>query len=674
MSCRIILVILIYCFSLTFSATAQTAPHKHALLIGVSDYARGKDIDAEWWNLNTTNDVKALRQVLIRKFSFKPTDITFLNTKAETTRQSILNAFKQLVAETKAGDIVYLHYSGHGGQVLDDNGDELDGLDETLIPSDYISKQDGSNDIRDDEIGKFLDALKAKNPASVILTFDSCFSGTITRGGRQLVRGAGYQGKIKPTPKITTRGTPTKDESGLLPKGSLGENYVLVSATRSDQVASETDDDKGGKMGALTYALIKVFSEAKPTTTYRDVFESLRQIVTSRVEKQNPQIEGSLDTVLLKGTAIPTQPYISLNLDKNNNIILQAGSLQGMTKGSKFAVFPNGAISANDSGKLADAEIVELDATTALIKLSASIKPEVLATARAFETEHKYSESLLKVSLPIKDNLPRQSEITAELAKFPLAEITTKDDWDVKIDLKANPPTTRGNEPQKLLLERSDGSKLAEIAYDENLARNVRVTLENEARFRTIRDLDNSSSEMKIEIRSVPVEVETNLRGNVEKILRDKELTASTSFSEGEYIQLEVRNTGNSDAFVTILDLTPDGKISPMFPSPRLQPDNKIKADGKWKRIGLPYVFRLTPPFGTEIFKAIATPEYTDFSPLFNAQLVIRGDDAGVKKATQTPLGKILRASVLRQRAENVGGTPPNWATSSVIFQVVPKK
>jgi len=38
------------------------------------------------------------------------------------------------VKESKNGDVVFCHYSGHGGRVRDDNGDEEDGYDETLIP------------------------------------------------------------------------------------------------------------------------------------------------------------------------------------------------------------------------------------------------------------------------------------------------------------------------------------------------------------------------------------------------------------------------------------------------------------------------------------------------------------------------------------------------------------
>ena len=45
----------------------------------------------------------------------------------DPTRVRILNAYKQLVKDSQPGDVAYCHYSGHGGKVRDDNGDEADG-------------------------------------------------------------------------------------------------------------------------------------------------------------------------------------------------------------------------------------------------------------------------------------------------------------------------------------------------------------------------------------------------------------------------------------------------------------------------------------------------------------------------------------------------------------------
>ena len=75
---------------------------------------------------------------------------------------------------TAAGDAVFTHYSGHGGKLRDQDGDEADGYDETLVPLDYAKR----GQIRDDDLYK---ELVLPLPAGVIMTsvMDCCHSGTV---------------------------------------------------------------------------------------------------------------------------------------------------------------------------------------------------------------------------------------------------------------------------------------------------------------------------------------------------------------------------------------------------------------------------------------------------------------------------------------------------------------
>jgi hypothetical protein len=45
------------------------------------------------------------------------------------------------------GDVLFFHYSGHGAQVKDTTGIEVDGMNKTILPSDYKRRQ-----ITDDEL------------------------------------------------------------------------------------------------------------------------------------------------------------------------------------------------------------------------------------------------------------------------------------------------------------------------------------------------------------------------------------------------------------------------------------------------------------------------------------------------------------------------------------------
>ena len=69
-------------------------------------------------------------------------------------------AIRKLVAEAGPKDTVYLHFSGHGSQAQDFDGDEQDGRDETIVPED--GRMEGIADITDDELGGILAGLQAE--------------------------------------------------------------------------------------------------------------------------------------------------------------------------------------------------------------------------------------------------------------------------------------------------------------------------------------------------------------------------------------------------------------------------------------------------------------------------------------------------------------------------------
>lgn len=93
-----------------------------------------------------------------------------LHTQA-ATRSAVRDEISEAANTLAAGDIFMISYSGHGGQLPDQNGDELDNEDETWCLFD--------GQIMDDELA----ALWAQFPAGVrVLVFsDSCHSGTVTR-------------------------------------------------------------------------------------------------------------------------------------------------------------------------------------------------------------------------------------------------------------------------------------------------------------------------------------------------------------------------------------------------------------------------------------------------------------------------------------------------------------
>ena len=147
-----------------------------ALLVGVNKYKLpGSDLQG------CVNDATNVRDILLKYFGFTVKDIRVL-VDDRATKKAILDRLKWLVKDAKSGDRLLFHFSGHGSQIRDRDGDELkDQLDEIICPHDM--DWDGTYIVDDD-----LKAVFAKLPAGVHLEvlLDSCHSGTATAGGHGL--------------------------------------------------------------------------------------------------------------------------------------------------------------------------------------------------------------------------------------------------------------------------------------------------------------------------------------------------------------------------------------------------------------------------------------------------------------------------------------------------------
>jgi hypothetical protein len=84
-----------------------------------------------------------------------------------------IDAMHWLVRDARPNDSLFFHYSGHGGQTKDLDGDEEDGFDEVIYPLDFKR----TSHIVDDEMHMIM---VSGLPAGCRLTaiFDACHSGS----------------------------------------------------------------------------------------------------------------------------------------------------------------------------------------------------------------------------------------------------------------------------------------------------------------------------------------------------------------------------------------------------------------------------------------------------------------------------------------------------------------
>src|SRR5258706_15044467 len=142
---------------------------KRAFLVGINRYQiPGADLRG------CVNDIKDLASALVEVHGFKRSDITVV-TDLSATKKAMQAGISSLLRASKKGDVALVHYSGHGSNVPDDNGDEADGRDEILRPTNL----DWNDPLRDDWLRMTLDSARAGVNLTIIM--DCCHSGTNTR-------------------------------------------------------------------------------------------------------------------------------------------------------------------------------------------------------------------------------------------------------------------------------------------------------------------------------------------------------------------------------------------------------------------------------------------------------------------------------------------------------------
>lgn len=275
---------------------------KKALLIGINRYRiPGADLRG------CVNDVRNIQTVLTRHYGFVKSDIKIL-TDYEATKKAMQAAIRTLITDAKKGDVLLLHYSGHGSNVPDKDGDEADKRDEILCPTDL----DWKDPLTDDWLRKSFDKLKPGVSLTVIM--DCCHSGSNTRAiqppdapriarylpnpwdimaeesGRKL-RGH-VAGELRTSSRAQRRRTDVVD-------ADICE--VLLTGCRDTQTSADAYIG-GSYNGALTYHLAAALNNAQGEITCRE----LHSQTLSRLKKANfeqvPQLEcrkGNFDRPFL---------------------------------------------------------------------------------------------------------------------------------------------------------------------------------------------------------------------------------------------------------------------------------------------------------------------------------------------------------------------------------------
>ncbi|KAF9559139.1 peptidase C14 [Agrocybe pediades] len=314
---------------MSYTQYSQDSGKKKALCVGINYLGQDRELKG------CINDANNMKNFLMSTYGYELEDIVILTDDATDpssmpTRENIIQGMHWLVRDAQPGDSLFFHFSGHGGQTKDYDGDEADGYDEVIYPVDSEEAEDeDEGHIVDDLIH---DIMVKPLPAGCRLTavIDACHSGSAmdlpyvysAESGllkqprrrdiaRQMLLSAAIssarrdmQGVFRSAKGLirAATGSSKKAERIAMETKTSPADVISWTSCKDWQGSGEVEEEEEERSsaGAMTYAFIKAL-EANKDQTYQELLTNIRQILLDKGEYfQTPQLACShpIDTSL----------------------------------------------------------------------------------------------------------------------------------------------------------------------------------------------------------------------------------------------------------------------------------------------------------------------------------------------------------------------------------------
>lgn len=668
--------------TLLFSCFAYSQSNKRALIITIGNYPNNSELNQTWADLASNNDKQLVYQQLVSQ-GFPKNQINTISDD-QATAAGIKDGLKRLIESSKAGDLVYFHYSGHGQQVSDVDGalinnellelDELDDFDEALVaynaPFKAYEGYKLQEHVMDDELNYYFRKLKQKigSKGQVIVVLDACHSGSGTRGGEvERTRGTGQpcivdlgNKKSTKTKKVNNAGL---EMDFLFEESNNLANFVVFSGCKANEKNREYYDTRTKKWyGSLSYSLVKSWNDLNTTSTYKDWYSRVNQFVSLEYNNaQHPELEGdNIDVSVLNGEIVETDIFYDVDEVNEGEIKLKSGYLLGLNVGDSISFFPNDTKRIKDTTSLGVGVVSEIKNNDAIVSISTSFLTDNTKDNKWSIKGYLYSKSPLTKKLPVRINV-KTRKLKKKLIKT----------------LSSNPNIELVRQGEKIILQ---DTLLADdlygviprFAYNNYLIQELpfKVMWSDDSYDSLLQILENT---LRIELfRQIELESKSyDFTVELKRITPDKKDTLSVDpsfakYNVGDFMAFTLTNTGTENQRFQIIDIMPNNRVDKINSN-----EYQVCPPGKSVTIYLTDG-PVYEPYGLEQLKFIATPEIIDFSPVINLGRSLEKTRGG----SQNPLFDFINQSV-NTRGAGRGGesdSAPSICIKNIYFEILPKK
>lgn len=635
---------------------------KYALIIAIGKYAP----ETKWNQLSSSNDIPLIKGALLNQ-GFSETDITVIQDE-KATKNGILSAINTLKSKISPGDIVVIHYSGHGQQVMDDNDDEVDGLDESLVPYDawknYNAKYKGENHLRDDEILNVVNSIRNTlgKSGQLLMILDSCHSGNATRG--PVMRG-GASALVPDDWKAPT-------QNGKISGGGLFEAISLQDSASPFIVISGASDSEPNfeydGVGSLSYAFSKAMNELGSDFTYRKLFSNIASTMNSIVPDQKPTIEGNIDYKLFKGEYVQQQPFFDVtNVSEGNTILtINGGQINRIFNNTTVLVMPAGTQKADANKVLSKGKITNSAFATSTVTLDKPVKTSNFKDYWVFIDQPSYGDFEVKVFV---DSSIKDSSIKLGISQYlkinHLGKIVdnTKDS-DVIVEEKEGKYLLSSSTSNQAFSETQ--TQIGTEAIDQ-----INTKIFRFAQGNYLKNLDINNPLYEFDFKLIPINFDPSTRKISEKP-ENSNISGEGIFTvvpKKDYSVLQITNNSNQTIYVSIVEINSEGSVSPFFPNKNCNlTDNERKLEPKQTQIYNRCVYSFSPPYERLILKGFASDKPLNFQSTVTTR--------GASNNTNNPLESFLQSTYNTTRGGdgNEISTELDGYSTSFVYDIVREK
>ncbi|KAE8442778.1 hypothetical protein EG329_002866 [Mollisiaceae sp. DMI_Dod_QoI] len=532
----------------------KTITH-YAILIGIDNYPDKplkscvRDVqDIKTYLESTLKDSVQIQAITASQADREPSDPA-QDPTLWPTRENVTSAFERVTSLARAGDFVYIHYSGHGTQ-MPTSGEFSNGSsgDLALVLLGGEEKKQVSC-LWGFELADLLKAM-VDNGIIITLILDCCFSASVYRRDNPNIRFLPYSIQMdsrspsdtKKTPEITMYRDTSMQPNWLI----RPDRYAILTACGPHEETMGVKFD-GKSYGALSYFLLKTVECVGLTRRHGDVHGHLCARFRGSGLRHTPVLYGNRNQGFFGQVSSDiTKTAIPIIVRKDDTLELQAGHTHGVEIDDQLVLYPLGCVEGDPrlQGNSVVAKIAGTRALTSDLELlgtpSIRIRTGWMASALTRFSLQRFPIRLAS-GLPLRDEWltalrERSLHVHVDTDKRPFAFDVVLDNGDCQI------------------LDES-GHKidnLTSMSQDQTGVSQIGSILEHLARFRLVRDLVNEAPADSFQ-KSFEVQIFSNGKAFGPDFLIEIEHNAIA--------WLVVENKWDKDLYVFIYDLGPSWQV-----------------------------------------------------------------------------------------------------------------